>query len=409
MRHLPAWITALALATTPLAGCAPEDALEEGALPDVLDDDAKADSLRAPTDFGHLFAWQTQFATLDPAKAVRNISWTFTLGESAEAAFAVMANPASPGPLDLVAYVYKRGTDGKWHKVSKTAVSDGDGLVEINESGEYRMIVKGRKAAQDDRFLVQLGCLGAGCPTSECVFTGWTPDLTHGSVATVVESEYTPDNVDRLGTFNQEQVRVAIETVSGQQPATAAQALELVDDSRIAYREIADDLSGRLYVQIEGALAGEAFEVFFGDDGTPPVARRSADAFTQCDVPADACDFGQSFDDTAGMPGATVGEEELLHEGSTMDELTKDRVLAATLGFRDRNSAGAVAKAFETAGGKVTVSAFTFDRLGKVVRVSYEDAAGPMGAYFVDSDDPDAAISPVASLEAGAIRNCTTP
>lgn len=413
MRTLVTSLAALTIATAPvlLAGCVADDLLEEGALPDVLEDDAKADSLRSPTDFGHLFFWQHQFAALAPADAVRNISWTFTLGVDTEAALVVTADPADPGPLDLVAYVYKRGADRKWHLVSKAKVGDGAAQVgtsdEITEAGEYRVIVKGRKTTQRDRFIVQLACGGEGCPTdAECVFTGWTPGLAHGSVTTVVDDVLAAADVDRMAEFNQELVQTAIEHATGQRVSSAAEALGLVDDAQVAYRELDDHMSGRSYFQIEGKLAGETFELFFDDEGGRPVAARSADEFSLCEAPADSCGLGQSFGDTAGMPGATVGAVRVIKKGDAMDERTQTRIVTAVLPPRAAHSGDAVDKAFAMARGEFTVEEFSFEGI-KVVRVSYKDAAGPMGAYYVDSDDDDASVSPVASLEAGAIRNCT--
>jgi hypothetical protein len=147
---------------------APVDAkgVEEGALSDY-EADSKSDSWRSPTEHG-AFLPNTQ-ATGRFADGSLYHAWTFDLNDAAKVNLAVTSSDKN---LDTVAYLYRQNTDtGRWGRyIAKNDDSNGTVFSTIEESleaGNYRLMVKGFKRALRGSFVVDYGCEGAGCPTTE--------------------------------------------------------------------------------------------------------------------------------------------------------------------------------------------------------------------------------------------------
>lgn len=402
-------VLAATLAGALLTTACAVDAAEEDALPDVLDDEAKADSLKSPTNMGHLFTGEHQFGTLDPGSKQRYLSWTFAQGSDASSNILLQSMPNTE-KLDLVLYIYKRGEDRKWHLEHKSPMGAGDLSADLfpapGGEGEYRVIVKGKTTSQDDRFMVALNCNGSGCPANECLFTGWSAAQTFGSVRTldghtfVRGAEY--DAIERA------QVVAAITAAAGAEQATIDEAFASVDEGKITVRTVADDLAGRFFTQVEFTIGGLTHEVFFTDGTRDIVAHRQGGAFASCETKAESCKLGQFTGDTASMPNVESATTKQVGPSDELDALTQQRIIVAVLGADAPTQGGSLADAFAAAGKDgVTITSYSHDIFDTYVAISYAHEVGELGAYFVDHDGASPSATPIGRIERGAIRECT--
>ena len=161
----------LFVAIAPLAGCAA--ATGGGGAKGAEDNElveGKLDSFYRPTDHGSLSWGIPTRATISSDEQFH--AWTFTLGDSSRFALETQ----SPIALDTVMYLYHRtDPDASWGRyVAKNDDASDDQVTSRLErrdapAGEYRVIVKGYKAAHRGDFALLGTCDGPGCGTgTEC-------------------------------------------------------------------------------------------------------------------------------------------------------------------------------------------------------------------------------------------------
>ena len=145
---------------------AEDDPLGEGEL------DAKADSLRSPTNNGVIAFGDARPATLSGSRGFH--AWTFTLYGAADVQLYTAAD--RDGAVDTVLYLYKK-TGATWGSYIARNDDDGDSVFSMVEknlpAGEYRAIVKGYAKSTRGRFKLTSDCTGAGCapaPAATCLF-----------------------------------------------------------------------------------------------------------------------------------------------------------------------------------------------------------------------------------------------
>lgn len=159
-------LTATATATG--AGCTAGKGDEDNPL-----SDGKADSFFSPTEHGALLFGEVPNRA-EITDDERFHAWTFELDGPATLSIRTEIS----GNLDTVMYLYRRdlGSAASFgHFIRKNDDHDGDLFSQIDldgEAGEYRVIVKGFKAAHRGPFAVLATCDGDGCPTDEACESG---------------------------------------------------------------------------------------------------------------------------------------------------------------------------------------------------------------------------------------------
>lgn len=135
--------------------------------------DGKADSFFSPTEHGALLFGEVPNRA-EISDEERFHAWTFELDGPAT----ISLRTAISGNLDTVMYLYRRdlgSTASFGHFIEKNDDHDGQLFSQIDldgEAGEYRVIVKGFKAAHRGPFAVVASCDGEGCPSAEACEAG---------------------------------------------------------------------------------------------------------------------------------------------------------------------------------------------------------------------------------------------
>jgi hypothetical protein len=163
-----------------LAACAGDPGSgEEGALGDVIDD-AKTDTMNAPTQHGPLFMNAGFETTLE--QGARFHAWHFELTDAASVHLGthpVTWSAAGGGrAVDTVIYLYeKKGS--VWRAVDKNDDREDSKYAALDlelGQGTYRVIVKGHRKNTSGTFGTWATCEGPGCPDQDaCMFEGVSP------------------------------------------------------------------------------------------------------------------------------------------------------------------------------------------------------------------------------------------
>jgi hypothetical protein len=315
--------------STVLSGCAAEIG-EEGELPEILDDDAKADSLTRPTDFGTLFDATWQYGDVSPLDKIKNAAFTFKLAEGGgDVTITTRANAdADETVASSVLYIYKKSSGSTWRRVAKTTDEGFATLAKTLGKGTYRAIVKTHDAKDSGGFMIRMDCEGAGCPTDESILTGSLETAyarKHGALqgSNKVEMVAASRTSERI----RNQVRVAVGEDLGEEFETYEDAIAKVKGNTITRYSFIDEIGGReiLAYSYEIFTMGGSVKVgaFFFDDSATPAGQIFGGEVLEWTEEATprTCVFGREFTDTANMPGVKLVETVEVREA---DDITSD-------------------------------------------------------------------------------------
>ena len=272
------------------AGC-----MEDGKGPeddlDVLDD-AKADTIRRPTDHGAIaFDIKVPSAITDAEKFH---AWTFELTGDARLEMTTSYAVLGQRRTDTVLYLYKEGPTGWGSYIARNddyASTTYSRLIRDLGAGRYRVLVKGHNTDTRGKFAITVGCDGDGCaPAATCLF-GYTYNDIEGNPALEIinETKITAANLDSFSAADQAKLVRAVQQSSHTDVLTPAEALSRVDHQEINVTWISEPAARRSFIAFEYGAGDNSYGAIFERRGDAMVtAIHDGDLYT-CTVERETC------------------------------------------------------------------------------------------------------------------------
>jgi hypothetical protein len=323
-----AWL-ALSL-LVPATACAVDG--DKGPEEDAPSLDGKDDSLRRPTDHGHI-GFDAP-VTAEIAGSERHHAWTFELSDEAD--IIASTGPAAGGDeVDTVLYLYRKRENGTWG--SYIARNDDRGgtlwssFQRTLQAGEYRLIVKGYDRTVEGPFALELQCDGQGCaaPLPACVL---------GDTYNEIESQPALELINRVQvTIADEWVRepawaarfvLAVQQSSHTDVTTVEEAFSRVDQNEMNVTWFAEPAARRKFVAIEYGAGDNSYGAVFGD-GTTIVASIHDGDLLGCETPAETCLLPATYRDLMEDPAFERAATRTITSAAQVTGIEAQQVLRA--------------------------------------------------------------------------------
>ncbi len=303
---------------------AEDDPLGEGDL------DAKADSLRSPTNNGPIVFGEARQAALSGSRGFQ--AWTFTLYGAADVQLYTAAN--RDGAVDTVLYLYKK-TGATWGSYIARNDDDGGSVFSMVEktlpAGEYRAIVKGHAKSTRGRFKLTVDCTGAGCaptPASTCLF-GEQYNQLDTLDALMVSSRTAVHMPSELSLLDQQRAILAVQQSAHTDVTTIAQAFAAVDQNEINVVRLYEPAAARTYTAFEYGAGDNSYgAVFYWNTPTMVAAIHDGD-YQACTVRAQTCLLGSTYNDLRTNTAFTKSNVRVVTMASQLTGSAAQQALAA--------------------------------------------------------------------------------
>jgi hypothetical protein len=316
-----------------LAACA-ASSFDKGPEDDVPSVDGKADTQRKPTDHGELPGFGTPVVDELSASAGFH-AWQFTL--HGDARVTAVTSAAEPGgaEIDTVLYLYKEKPTGWGAYVARNDDHAGSLWSRLERplgAGRYRVLVKGYTRAERGRFALAVGCDGAGCAppvaAGGCLFGERYGDLAARPGLEIVNREVLTA-ASPLGARDAEQVVRAVRESAHTDVTTAVEAFSRVDDGEINRTFVFEPAAQRSFVVYEYGAGDNSYGAYFVRQTTERVAAiRDGDLY-ECQVSAETCLLGDSYQALLADPAFTTVSTRVVTAADQVSGREAEQVLAA--------------------------------------------------------------------------------
>ena len=355
---------------------AEDDPLGEGEL------DAKADSLRSPTNNGVIAFGDARPATLSGSRGFH--AWTFTLYGAADVQLYTAAD--RDGAVDTVLYLYKK-TGATWGSFIARNDDDGDSVFSMVEknlpAGEYRAIVKGYAKSTRGRFKLTADCTGAGCapaPAATCLFGEQYNQLD--TIAALQVSGRTKVTMpSELSPLDQQRAILAVQQSSHTDVTTIAQAFAAVDQNEFNVVRLYEPAAARTYTAFEYGAGDNSYgAIFYWNTPTMVAAIHDGD-YQDCTVRAQTCLLGANYNDLRSSTAFTKSNVRVVTAASQLSgNAAQQALVAIKVAYEDSTSLANGLTRIDSG----RLNAVTYTHANGAVVNAYEYGAGDnsYGALF---------------------------
>jgi hypothetical protein len=382
-------------------GCVADD---KGPEEELLEE-GKADSHRKPTDHGTIVFGVPAISALTADE--RYHAWTFELSDDARVDLTTSYAVRGQRRTDTVLYLYKEGPTG-WG--SYIARNDDYGsttysqLVKNLGAGRYRALVKGHSATTLGKFKLTVGCDGAGCASTSCVFGDTYRDIFENPALTIInQRKITPATLPMLNDVERQHIVDAVKQSSHDDVTTPEEAIARVDQQEINLIYMVEPAAQRMFISLEYGAGDNSYGAMFSRTDGSMVTNIHDGDLENCTVQREVCLLSEDWYEMRMDPAFTRTSTRVITAASQLSAVESAQALD-TFKHTYGDDVSSVTEGLSNAdGNELNIVAFTHAATGTQVTV-FEHGAGDtsVGVIFYAGE-----VRRAGTIDDLYIGNCT--